>query len=92
MGAKVEQSDHQGAWVTFYLTAAAGRDLYRTTTQNQGLRLVLLVNDTPLGSVPITHPISDGRLTVFPELLNPADVDELVRNVNLLSAELQKQQ
>ncbi len=54
----------------FQLTPAAGRDLYRLTAANLGGRLVLTLNDTPVGARPIDQVIADGRLLTFVELPN----------------------
>ena len=50
--------------------AAATRDLYRLTSANPGARLVLTLNDTPVGVRPIDQIIADGNLLTFVELPN----------------------
>jgi hypothetical protein len=54
----------------FKFTSAAARDLYRLTATNNGGRLVLTLNDTPVGARVIDGPIADGTLLIFVELPN----------------------
>ncbi|HEX7630787.1 MAG TPA: hypothetical protein VF388_01535 [Lacunisphaera sp.] len=54
----------------FQFNPAATRDLYRLTSANPGARLVLTLNDTPVGVRPIDQIIADGNLLTFVELPN----------------------
>lgn len=55
----------------FQFSPAAARDFYRLTVANNGGRLVLTLNDTPVGARVIDGPIADGKLLIFVEL--PSD-------------------
>ena len=79
-----------GEFLLFILTPDAARDLYRTTGNNQGRRLVLFINGKPMGARMIDRAFNTGSIAVFaaiPEDLLP----DLVKNLNATSADLQKQ-
>lgn len=79
-----------GKCLLFQLTPAAARDFYRLSVTNQGRRLVLFVDQIPLGARRIDGPIVDGMVFVFvewPDTALPALVDGLKKT----SVELQKE-
>src|SRR5882672_8129891 len=49
-----------GRCLLFHLTPSAARDLYRFSGANQGRRLVLVLNNVPVGARRIDSPINDG--------------------------------
>jgi hypothetical protein len=57
-----------GKCLSFQLTAAAARDLYRLSVMNVGQRLVLTVDGKAMGARRIEEPIDDGVLLVFIEM------------------------
>lgn len=85
---QLAQSD-MGKFLVFYLTQEAGRDLYRVTGNNQGKRLVLFINDRPMGARRIERPINTGAITVFAELSEDL-LPELVKNLDGTSKDLQE--
>lgn len=79
-----------GKFLVFNLTPDAARDIYRVTGSNQGKRLVLFINDSPVGARMIDRAFNAGSIGVFvalPEELLP----ELVKNLNLTSVDIQKE-
>jgi hypothetical protein len=85
---ELAQSD-LGRFMIFSLTGEAARDIYRTTGSNQGKRLVLFINDKPVGARMIDRAFNSGSIAVFaalPEEMLP----ELVKNLNGTSIDLQK--
>ena len=87
-GVSLAQSD-LGKFLVFNLTADAARDVYRVTGSNQGKRLVLFINDKPVGARMIDGAFNTGSIAVFaalPEEMLP----ELVKNLDGTSVELQK--
>jgi hypothetical protein len=80
-----------GACLMLQLTPAAARDLYRLSVVNQGRRLVLTVNDSPLGARRIDGPLADGTIFIFAEVAD-AELPRLVRDLKRTSAEIQKEQ
>ena len=79
-----------GQFLFFQLTSEASRDLYRLTGNNQGRRLVLTINNNPVGARQIDRPFSSGSIATFVEI--PDDLlPELVKNINKTSADLQKE-
>jgi hypothetical protein len=70
--ASVEFAKVDLGWCLYFrFTPAAARDLYRITSANPGGRLILTLNDTPVGARPIDQVIADGNLLTFVEL--PSD-------------------
>jgi len=87
-GVDLAQSD-LGRFLVFSLTGEAARDVYRTTGSNQGKRLVLFINDKPVGARMINGAFNTGTIAVFAAL--PDEVlPELVKNLNGTSVDLQK--
>lgn len=58
----------EGLCVLLQCNAAGSRELYRQTASHQGGRLVLMVNDQPLGARLVESPLGDGNLMLFVEL------------------------
>jgi len=87
-GVSLAQSD-LGKFLVFNLTADAARDVYRFTGSNQGKRLVLFINDKPVGARMIDGAFNTGSIAVFaalPEEMLP----EVVKNLDGTSVEMQK--
>ncbi|AOS45215.1 hypothetical protein Verru16b_02293 [Lacunisphaera limnophila] len=71
-----------GPCLWLQVTPAAARDLYRLSVSAVGRRLVLLLNDEPVGVHRIEQALADGRLLVFverPDAELPALVERLKR-------------
>jgi hypothetical protein len=69
--ANVEFAKVDLGWCLYFqFNSAAARDLYRLTVANNGGRLVLTLNDTPVGARVIDGPVADGNLAIFVELPN----------------------
>ncbi|MDF3056069.1 MAG: hypothetical protein K0R17_284 [Rariglobus sp.] len=88
-GVQLAESD-LGKFLVFSLTGDAARDVYRVTGTNQGKRLVLFINDKPVGARIIDKVFNTGAISVFaaiPEELLP----ELTKNLNATSADIQEQ-
>ncbi len=86
----LERDSIQGARLIFQFNGEAARELYRMTTTNQGRRLVLMLNRQTVGAYPITAPVSNGRLVVYPEL-DEKLLPDLAAGINYYSAELARQ-
>jgi hypothetical protein len=56
-----------GACLMLQLTPAAARDLYRLSVSSVGRRLVLFLNDAPMGARRIDQAMPDGVILVFVE-------------------------
>ena len=87
-GVQLAESD-LGKFLIFSLTGDATRDFYRVTGSNQGKRLVLFINDKPVGARMIDRAFNTGSIAVFaaiPEDLLP----ELVKNMHGTSLDLQE--
>jgi hypothetical protein len=54
----------------FQFSSAAARDLYRLSAANLGGRLVLTLNDAPVGARVLDQAIADGSLLIFVEVPN----------------------
>ena len=78
-----------GRCLMLQLTPAATRDLYRLTGSNQGKRLVLTLNDVPVGARKIDAPFTDGTLFIFVEMTD-AQLESLVRDLKRTSFEIQQ--
>jgi len=78
-----------GKCLMFQLTPTAARDLYRLTGASQGRRLVLMLNQVPVGARRIEAPLSDGRVYMFVEVPESA-LPTLVTNLQKTTAELQR--
>jgi hypothetical protein len=59
-----------GWCLNFQFTPAAARDLYRLSAANQGGRLMLTLNDAPVGVRRLDQPVANGNLLVFLEVPN----------------------
>jgi len=79
-----------GKCLLFQLTPAAARDLYRLTGSNQGRRLVLVLNDAPIGARRIDGAWTDGSILTFLELPD-GELVTLVRSLKRTSADIQKE-
>lgn len=69
-----------GRCLLFQLTPAAGRDLYRISVANQGRRLVLFLNNAPIGARRIEQPLAGAAIMIFveqPDSTLPALVEKL---------------
>lgn len=78
-----------GKCLLFQLTPAATRDLYRLTGSNQGRRLVLMLNDAPLGARRIDGAWTDGTILMFVELPE-SELPALVTNLKRTATDIQK--
>jgi preprotein translocase subunit SecD len=78
-----------GQCLLFHLTPSAARDLYRFSGSNQGRRLVLVLNNVPIGARRIDSPINDGAVFVFAEV-SDAELAVLAVNLKKTSVELQR--
>ncbi len=79
-----------GKCLGFQLSPTAARDFYRMSVVAQGRRLVVSINDTPLGARRIDGPIADGVVFVFVELADEI-LPELVVNLKATIADLQRE-
>lgn len=69
--ANVEFAKVDLGWCLYFqFSPAAARDLYRLTAANLGGRLVLTLNDTPIGARVIDQAFAEGGLLIFVELPN----------------------
>lgn len=87
-GVSLAQSD-LGRFLVFSLTADAARDVYRVTGSNQGKRLVLFINNRPVGARMIDGAFNTGSIAVFAALPEET-LPELVKNLDGTSVEMQK--
>lgn len=79
-----------GKCLLVQLTPTATRDFYRLSVTHQGRRLVLLVNDAPLGARRIDGVITNGAIFVFVEIPE-ADLPALVNNLKKSSVAMQRE-
>ena len=79
-----------GKCLFFQLSPTATRDFYRMSVSHQGRRLVLVINDVPLGARRIDGAITNGVIYVFAEMAD-AELPELVANLKKTSVALQKE-
>lgn len=79
-----------GKCLFFQLSPTATRDFYRMTVSHQGRRLVLVINDVPLGARRIDGAITNGVIFVFAEMPDE-ELPALVANLKKTSAALQKE-
>ena len=79
-----------GKALMFQLTPSAARDFYRLSGSHQGRRLVLVVNDEPLGARRIDGAITDGVVFVFAEL-SDEKLAALVGNLKASAVALQRE-
>lgn len=78
-----------GRCLMFQLTPAAARDLYRLTGASQERRLVLMLNQVPVGARRIEAPLTDGQVFMFVEVSDAA-LPVLVTNLKKTTVELQR--
>jgi hypothetical protein len=78
-----------GLCLSFDLNEKAGRDLYRLTVNKRGRRLVLSLNNAPVGVRMIDQPFSSGNILMFVELPDE-ELEELVANLKKTTEEVQK--
>ena len=74
-----------GACLRLDFTPAAARDLYRLSAASLGRRLVLLLNEEPLGARRIEQTIPDGAILVFVET-SDAELPGLVERLKRTTA------
>jgi hypothetical protein len=82
-----------GKCLMFQLTPSATRDFYRLSGSHQGRRLVLTINEAPLGARRIDGAITDGVVFIFvetPEDELPRLVENLKKSAALLQQELRR--
>ncbi len=76
-----------GHCLMLQLTPAAARDLYRLSVASMGRRLVLTLNDEPVGARRIEQAMPDGTVLVFVERPD-ADLPALVERIKRTSADI----
>ena len=74
-----------GSCLLVQLTPAAARDLYRLSVASLGRRLVLFLNDAPLGARRLEQAMPDGTILVFVERPD-AELPGLVERLKRTSA------
>jgi hypothetical protein len=79
-----------GKCLLFQLTPTAARDFYRLSVTHQGRRLVVLINDSPLGARRIDGVITNGTIFVFVEVPE-IDLPRLVDNLKKSSVAMQRE-
>jgi hypothetical protein len=79
-----------GKCLLVQLTPSAARDFYRLSVTHQGRRLVLLVNDKPLGARRLDGPIANGVVYVFVELPE-TELAGFVSNLKKSSVAMQRE-
>ncbi len=76
-----------GRCLLVQFTPAAANDLYRLTVNALGRRLVLLLNDQPVGARRIDQAIADGNFLLFLEIPD-SDLPQVVRRLKATAGEL----
>ena len=79
-----------GKCLLVQLTPSASRDFYRLSVTHQGRRLVLLVNDKPLGARRIGGAITNGVIYVFVEVAE-SELPIFVENLKKSSVAMQRE-
>ena len=74
-----------GPALAFTLTSDAARDVRILTYNNQGRRMVLLVNEVPVGAKLISRGIEDGVIRMYLEVPDE-DLEDLATNIVKTSA------
>lgn len=88
--ANVEFAKVELGWCLYFQFApAATRDFYRLSATNLGRRLVLTLNDTPIGVRRLDQPIADGGLLIFLEVPNE-DLPPIAERLKRTSAAIAK--
>jgi hypothetical protein len=67
-----------GNCLMFQFNELGARELYRDTVENQGRRIVMFINNKPMGVHFIDSPIQDGRLFVWANEIPDKDQQDLV--------------
>lgn len=87
--ANVEFAKVDLGWCLYFqFKPAAARDLYRLSATNLGGRLVLTLNDAPVGVRRLDQPIADGGFLIFLEVPNeelPPIAERLKRTAAAIS-------
>ncbi|RKX35206.1 MAG: hypothetical protein DRP71_04490 [Verrucomicrobia bacterium] len=78
-----------GLCLRFTMTVDAARDLYRLSVNNLGRRLVLTINNAPLGVRVMNSPLSYGDILIFLEVSDD-ELDKLAFNLKSTTEEVQK--
>lgn len=73
----------------FEFSPAAARDFYRLSAANLGGRLLLSLNDNPIGVRRLDQPIADGGLFIFLEVPNE-DLPPIAERLKRTSAAIAK--
>jgi hypothetical protein len=76
-----------GDCLMLQLSSSAARDLYRLSVTHLGQRLVLFLNDQPVGVRRIDRPIADGVILIFIERPD-ADLASLVHRLKRTSEDI----
>ncbi|MES1168037.1 MAG: hypothetical protein ABUL61_02590 [Oleiharenicola lentus] len=76
-----------GQCLLLQLTPAAARDLYRLSVASVGRRLVLALNDEPVGARRIEQAMNDGTILVFVERPD-AELPALVGRIKRTAADI----
>lgn len=76
-----------GPCLLLQLSPAATRDLYRLSVTSLGRRLVLVLNDAPVGARRIEQAMPDGAIPVFVEAAD-AELPSLVMRLKRTSADI----
>jgi len=79
-----------GQCLLFELTPGAARDLFRLSAANPGRRLVLLLNDIPVGARVIDRPLDEGVIHVFCEVPDH-ELPALVSRIKRTAAEIRRE-
>ena len=88
--ANVEFAKVDLGWCLYFqFSSAAARDLYRLSAANLGGRLVLTLNDTPVGARVLDQVIADGNLLIFVEVPNE-ELPPIAERLKRTSAALAK--
>ncbi len=78
-----------GLCLRFTLNPAAGRDLYRLSVNNLGRRLVLTINNAPLGVRVMNDPLSYGDLLIFLEV-SDEELNRVALNLQSTTEDVQE--
>jgi hypothetical protein len=78
-----------GLCLRFTLTPAAGRDLYRLSVNNLGRRLVLTINNAPLGVRVMNDPLSFGVILIFLEV-SDEELNRVALNLQSTTKDVQE--
>ncbi len=79
-----------GKSLAFQLTPQAGRDLYRLSAMNQGLRIITVLNGRAIGARRIDGPLAQGHIVTYVEI-DERELDELAKNITSTSLDAQKE-